>query len=39
MLKTYVENQKRQSVMDAWVEVHRKETHIRLNENFKDCGL
>ena len=39
MLKTYVENQKRQSVMDAWVEIHREETHIRLNENFKDCGL
>ena len=39
MLKTYVENQKRQSVMDAWVEIHRQETHIQLNENFKDCGL
>lgn len=39
MLKTYVENQKRQSVMDAWVEVRRGETHIRLNDNFKDCGL
>jgi peptidyl-prolyl cis-trans isomerase SurA len=38
LLKNYVENKRRQEVMDAWVARKKAETALRVNGVYQDCG-
>ena len=38
LLKQYVENQRRQQTMDAWVARKKAETALKVNGSYVDCG-
>jgi len=39
ILKTLVENQKREEILNKWITKKQKETYIRINENWKNCDF
>ena len=38
-LKTLVENQKREEILNNWISKKQKETYIRINDNWKNCDF
>ncbi len=39
ILKTLVENQKREEILNKWIAQKQKETYIRINDNWKNCDF
>jgi peptidyl-prolyl cis-trans isomerase SurA len=38
-LKSMVEDEKREKILDKWIAKKQKETYIRINENWKNCDF
>jgi len=38
-LKSMVEDEKRENILNAWIEKKIKETYIRINDNWKNCDF
>ncbi len=39
ILKTIVENQKREEILNKWIAKKQKETYIKINDNWKNCDF